>query len=108
MLTADEVRRLEPEVRCAAGLLSPSTGIIDVREYLLALIAYMEESAGDVVYRSSVERVDAIGDGFIVSVQSDGETNESRCDRLLNCAGLSAVGLVERIHGYPPTLHKRM
>ena len=59
MLTADEVRRLEPEVRCAAGLLSPSTGIIDVHEYLLALIADLEASGGAVVLRTPVRQVRA-------------------------------------------------
>ena len=46
MLSAAEVRQLEPEVRCAAGLLSPSTGIIDVHDLLLTLIADLEAAAG--------------------------------------------------------------
>ncbi len=33
-LSGDEVARLEPQVRCAAGLWSPSTGIVDVHAFI--------------------------------------------------------------------------
>jgi L-2-hydroxyglutarate oxidase LhgO len=38
LLDRSQVAQLEPAVACAAGLLSPSTGIIDVHELLLALL----------------------------------------------------------------------
>src|SRR5262245_37938916 len=45
-LSESEARRLEPAVRCSAALLSPSTGIIDVHEYMLALEADIEAAQG--------------------------------------------------------------
>ena len=101
MLTAEEVIRLEPEVRCAAGLLSPSTGIIDVHEYLLALIADLEASGGAVVVHSAVRDIQIVADGFVLTVQSDDSFSELHCKSLVNCAGLSAVDLLRRIRGYP-------
>ena len=36
-LDPKEARELEPEVTCAGAFLSPSTGIVDIHEYMLAL-----------------------------------------------------------------------
>jgi len=36
-LTVEQLRKLEPAVRCVAGFLSPSTGIIDSHAFMLAL-----------------------------------------------------------------------
>ena len=79
LLTAAEANRLEPQVRCAAALLSPSTGIVDVHEYLVALIADVEASGGMIAYRSTVERIEVAGEDLLVRVSSDVDTTELLC-----------------------------
>ena len=56
-LTAGQVLGLEPEVRCVRALLSPSTGIIDSHEYMLALQADIEAAGGSVVLNTNVTGV---------------------------------------------------
>jgi L-2-hydroxyglutarate oxidase LhgO len=106
-LTAEEVRALEPEVQCDAGLLSPSTGIIDVHELLLALQADLEDAEGLVVLRTRLDEARAEHDGIVLTVTSDGAHSELRCRWLINCAGLSAVGLLNRVEGYPASRQRR-
>lgn len=102
MLGADQVRQLEPEVRCAAGLLSPSTGIIDVHQLLLALLGDLEASGGALVLRSTLRRAHSDGEGIVVVVAGDdGVSSELRCKYLVNCAGLSALDVLTQIEGYP-------
>lgn len=106
MLDADAARALEPNVRCAAALLSPSTGIVDVHELLLAYLGELESHGGILVLQSSVEEARVVRDGFILRVQSgasDGDlhSSELHCGHLINCAGLSALDLLLRVHGYP-------
>jgi L-2-hydroxyglutarate oxidase LhgO len=48
------VRTLEPDIRASAAVLSPSTGIIDVHELMLALLADLEASGGSLVTNSRV------------------------------------------------------
>jgi L-2-hydroxyglutarate oxidase LhgO len=108
LLDAAAVKRLEPEVRCDAALWSPSTGVIDVHEYLLALIADLEAGGGALVLRSSVEDISVTDDGFIIAVRSGVDVSDIRCQRLVNCAGLSAVNLLERMRGYPHALRRKM
>jgi L-2-hydroxyglutarate oxidase LhgO len=102
MLDGQQVRELEPQVRCAAGLLSPSTGIVDVHELLLALIADLEASGGALVLQSRVEEAEVTQDGFVLTVtDGDGSASTVACKHLLNCAGLAALALLGRIRGYP-------
>ncbi|HEY7640878.1 MAG TPA: NAD(P)/FAD-dependent oxidoreductase [Steroidobacteraceae bacterium] len=99
LLDGAQVRELEPEVRCAAGLLSPSTGIVDAHELLLALIADLEASGGALILRTRVESARALGDGFVVTYASDDSSGEIQCKWLVNSAGLSALDLSQRIAG---------
>jgi L-2-hydroxyglutarate oxidase LhgO len=101
MLTADEVRRLEPAVRCAAGLWSPSTGIIDVHQYIGALEADIEAAAGTVVYGTEVVRVEAAPQGFAVTVSSEGQVDTLASRVVINSAGLHAIDLLRLLGGYP-------
>ena len=47
-LTRDEVRTLEPDVRCVAATLSPSTGIIDGHAFMVALEARLLNAGGEI------------------------------------------------------------
>lgn len=45
-LSSEEARTLEPEVRCAAALFSPSTGILDSHAFMLTLQGDIENAGG--------------------------------------------------------------
>jgi L-2-hydroxyglutarate oxidase LhgO len=99
LLDGAQVRELEPEVSCAAGLLSPSTGIVDAHELLLALIADLEASGGALVLRTRCESARATSSGFVVRYGSENSSDEIECKWLVNSAGLAAVDLLQRIEG---------
>ena len=101
MLSAEQVRALEPEVQCAAGLLCPSTGIVDVHELLLTLIADLEARGGAMVVQSKFLAAEAAGEGIVVTVESEGTSAELSCRWLVNCAGLWALPLLRQFKGYP-------
>ncbi len=100
-LSAAEVRELEPAVRCAAGLLSPSTGIIDVHELMTAFEADIEANGGSAVFDSELLEAKAVSGGFELRVLSGGDESVLMCRRLINSAGLAAIDLLKRIGGYP-------
>jgi L-2-hydroxyglutarate oxidase LhgO len=54
LLSGRVVHSLEPEVSAAAGLLSPSTGIIDSHRLMRALLAGATENEATAVFRSCV------------------------------------------------------
>lgn len=100
-LDAAQVAKLEPDVRCAAALLSPSTGIVDVHELLITLLADLESAGGSLVLQSTLQRARCAENGIVIEVASDSSASELRCRWLVNCAGLGAMDLLARIEGYP-------
>jgi len=86
LLGSDEVHEIEPNVKCAGALFSPSTGIVDSHELMTALQAEIEGHSGAVVLNSDVTnlKVEEQGIGF----ESAGETFV--CTTLVNSAGLWA------------------
>ena len=97
-LAPDEVAELEPQVRCVAALLSPSTGIVDVHELMSALQADLEAAGGDVVLNTALTRAEPIAGGFALTLGDPGEA-AVRCRVLVNSAGLEAPAVARRIAG---------
>jgi len=89
-----EIAALEPEVVAEEGLFSPSTGIIDSHQYMLALL-------GDrtLVRNSEITAIRRQGDGWKVFVTSGGEEMALTTQRVVNAAGLWAQAVAQRIEG---------
>lgn len=105
MLTAAEARALEPELRCAGALLSPSSGIIDSHQLMLALQGDAETKNCTVVFHAPIKGGRIAGDRIILA--ASGVDIESRL--VINSAGLSAQAVAASITGFDrnfiPPLH---
>lgn len=95
-MTADEVNALEPEVRTAGGVMSPSTGIIDSHAYMLSLQGELESAGGMVAFLTSVESFEA-GPTPVVHTQDF----SLAADWVINSAGLTAPQLCADTPGAP-------
>lgn len=104
-LESNELRALEPALGAVAALDSPSTGIIDVPEYVNALIGDLEQAGGRLLTRTPVSRVER-RDG-LYWVESEGGDGIS-CQSLVNAAGLGATELAARIEGMDAGLVPRL
>ncbi len=97
-LTTAQVRELEPVLRCAAALHSPSTGIVDSHALMLALEGEAEASGAAIAFGTPLLRAAVAGNG--VAIETGGaEPIEGRCRMLVNAAGLDAPALSRRIAG---------
>ncbi|HEY1726722.1 MAG TPA: NAD(P)/FAD-dependent oxidoreductase [Steroidobacteraceae bacterium] len=95
-LSLPQVAELEPEVRCAAALLSPSTGIIDTHGLMLAYQAELEAHGGTVAFSSPVEAGTLERSG--IELQVGGAPSMAlRAGLVVNCAGLDAQGVSHRL-----------
>jgi L-2-hydroxyglutarate oxidase LhgO len=108
LISGTEAHKLEPEVRCTAALLCPTSGIVDQHPYMLALQGDMENAGGTLVCDCRVESLTRSAAGFLVKTGGDSAT-EIEARFVVNSAGLDAVDLLSRIEGYPaariPTMH---
>lgn len=96
-LTAEQARAMEPELRCVAALLSPSTGIVDSHGLMLALQGDLENAGGLVALNSPVISADcASTDGIVL----DAAGTPLLADVVVNAAGLHAAALAGRFAGF--------
>lgn len=103
-----DLARLEPRLRGVAGLLSPSTGIIDSHGLMLSLRGEIEAAGGAIAFGSRFVAARPLPGqgGFAVTVESGGETMTLAADRLVNAAGLFAGAVAAAIEGLDP-VHRR-
>jgi L-2-hydroxyglutarate oxidase LhgO len=81
LLEGDEVRKIEPRVRCFAGLHSPETGILDMAAYMKTMEKVLKEWGVTLVRQCKVV---SINDHNTVSTTR----GEMEADLLINAAGL--------------------
>jgi (S)-2-hydroxyglutarate dehydrogenase len=84
MLDRDEVREIEPHVRCIRGLLVPGTGIVDFTEVAKAYADVFYAAGGKIKLGRKVFRVKVESGG--VRIWTTG--GEVFARSLINCAGL--------------------
>ena len=94
------VAAMEPEVTASAALFSPSTGIIDVHELMLALLADTESAGGTLITRSKVLSGRSSAGGIKLKVDSGGETTLA-ANHVINAAGHGATAIASKIRDLP-------
>jgi L-2-hydroxyglutarate oxidase LhgO len=94
-----DIAALEPELFASEGLLSPSTGIIDSHQYMLALLGDAEGAGAHLVRGAQVTAIARADDGYRLTVDNDGETFALECRLLVNSAGLWAQDIAARVEG---------
>jgi L-2-hydroxyglutarate oxidase LhgO len=98
--SADEIRELEPSVRCIAGLLSPSSGIIDSHGLMLGFQADLEACGGTVAFDSRVQAGQLLADAVMLQIAGDPPLT-LRARTVVNCAGLGAQSVSCSLEGMP-------
>jgi L-2-hydroxyglutarate oxidase LhgO len=91
LLDARQVTALEPRVRAAAGLFSPSTGIIDAHALLDSYQAELEAAGGQLVLHTEITGLQAGPGGWRIDTRTaHGEPFLLEVGAVVNAAGLEA------------------
>ncbi|MCC7487144.1 MAG: NAD(P)/FAD-dependent oxidoreductase [Burkholderiales bacterium] len=106
-LAADELAALEPELRCVAGFLSPSTGIIDSHGLMLACLGDAQRHGAALALASPV-CAGRVGAGDITLEVGGAGAMTIACRIAVNAAGLRAQEVARSLAGLgreavPPT-----
>jgi L-2-hydroxyglutarate oxidase LhgO len=98
-LSRAEIAALEPALRADEGLLSPSTGIIDSHQYMLALLGDAENAGAMLARASAVHRIERHGGRFRLSITSGNEEMLLDASLVINAAGLWAQDVARMVEG---------
>ncbi len=100
MLTPAQLAEMEPNVRCVAGFLSPSTGIIDSHGLMLSYLGEAEDR-GAMLALSSPVLAGRVESGGIVLDVGGKEPMTVKCRSVVISAGLNAPAVARSIAGIP-------
>ncbi len=96
-----QLREMEPALRGAAALLSPSTGIIDSHAFMLALLGDAEDHGAMLALNSPVQAGEVTDQGIRLTV-GGADTSQIEAGLVINSAGLDAQNLARMIDGLDP------
>ena len=96
-LTATELHAMEPAVRGAAALWSPSTGILDTHGYMLALHGDLERAGGTVALRTRVVAATREHGVWRLHCETEDGGVSLAARTVVNAAGLHAVALAHAL-----------
>mgnify|MGYP001817734566 FL=1 len=97
MMSGEEARSEEPELRCELALHSPTSGVVDVHELIASLLREFREADGTVVYQTAVEEIEKTKGGWIIrTTDTMGDEMELEAGLVVNAAGLSAIDIAEK------------
>lgn len=100
-LDQSEALALEPNLSCAAALLSPETGIVDSHGFMLALQGDAEAHGAVLAFNSPVAGGQVAGEALTLNVGGTDATTLS-ASTIINCAGLGAQAISHGLAGLDP------
>lgn len=107
MLSVAGVRAIEPNVTCAAGLLSPSTGVIDSRAFILALEGHIQAAGGELVLGACVVGLQRLPSGYGVTVAERAGSQSTIYSRnLVIAAGLHSSSVAALLFADPASPYR--
>ncbi|AZO40505.1 NAD(P)/FAD-dependent oxidoreductase [Mesorhizobium sp. M7D.F.Ca.US.005.01.1.1] len=105
LLTQAQAESLEPALRCAGALLSPSTGIVDSHALMLSLRGDAETAGVSFAFLTTVAGAAVEADGIRIDTRdAKGEIFALKTGAFVNAAGLDAQALANRIEGFSQDL----
>ena len=102
LLSADEAKRMEPQLSCVAAFHSPSTGIIDTHGLMLSLLGEAEARGAALARHAPVERGWLEDDGRVTLQVGGADPMHVTTRVLVNAASLGA----QRIARQPARLSR--
>jgi L-2-hydroxyglutarate oxidase LhgO len=96
-LSRTELKKLEPNIEARAGLLSPSSGIVDSHTLLKLLYSQAREKGAEFVFGTEVVGIERMGEKYRVEI-SDREGISSIISQvIINAAGLKSDSIAQLV-----------
>jgi len=89
-ILSDEIKKMEPNVSALSALYVPSTGILDVPEYIKALAKDAEDAGVGIIKGTKVVKIEPLSSGgFVIGTRNtSGAEDEFETEKIINAGGL--------------------
>jgi len=96
-LSRTELKKLEPNIEARAGLLSPSSGIVDSHTLLKLLYSQAREKGAEFVFGTEVVGIERMGEKYKVEISDREGTSSIISQVLINAAGLKSDSIAQLV-----------
>ena len=104
-LTSAQLAAIEPELKASAGVLSPSTGIVDSHGLMVSLVGQLEQRGGFFVGNTEFLDAQSHPNGFVVTLKNEDDSeSEIVTSILINSCGLHSEDVANKIECLAPDL----
>jgi len=90
LLSRTELKKLEPNIEARAGLLSPSSGILDSHTLLKFLYSQAREKGAEFVFGTEVVGIERTGAKYKLQIKDRDGISAFVAHVVVNCAGLNS------------------
>jgi len=91
LLSKNEIRKLEPNIKAEAAIFSPSTGIIDSHSFMKKMESIFKSHGGQIGYNSEVTGIEKRKEGFEITIKdASNDTFHILAGTVINSAGLNS------------------
>ena len=97
-LDKKDMGKIEPNIMCHSALLSKSSGIIDVHDFMSNLVIDIEKNNGQIVYNQEVNFIEQLNSKINFMIKKYDQVFTT--NYLINSAGLNSHLLARNIVGY--------
>ena len=96
LLSKNEVKSIEPNIKAKGAIYSSSTGILDSHSLMKKLAAEAKSNNAEIAYNTEVIGIDKVSEGYKVAVKDKSEGSFSFLSRIvINSAGLDSDKIAE-------------
>lgn len=96
-LSRTELKKLEPNIKGKAGLLSPSSGILDCHTLLKLLYNQAREKGAEFVFGTEVVGIERAGTNYKVQIKDRDGISVFIARVAINCAGLNSDRIAQLV-----------
>ncbi len=96
-LSRTELKKLEPNIKGKAGLLSPSSGILDCHTLLKLLYNQAREKGAEFVFGTEVVGIERAGTNYKVQIKDRDGISAFIARVVINCAGLNSDRIAQLV-----------
>lgn len=97
-LSSNDLKRLEPHVKCVMAIFSEETGIIDSHEYMKCLLDIAQANGVIIAYNSEAVGIRKHNERYKLTVNNNKEILDIFASRIINCAGLDADNIAAMVN----------
>jgi L-2-hydroxyglutarate oxidase LhgO len=97
ILSRTELKRLEPNIEARAGLLSPSSGILDSHTLLKLLYSQAKEKGAQFIFGTEVTGIERMGEKYRLEIRDREGISSIISQVVINAAGLNSDRIAQLV-----------